>query len=372
MGAEGELHLTKALLGLQERSSGGQLHVLEPKDVPYLHTGHSLVFTIARNGHVWGKRLDGESSRGDIELEVFWPREDGCLIKLGPFYGDAVIPLGNNRRFDLFSGPAVLQEVLKVELLSQGAKEKIQLLSQSQQERIRSILSQKEIIQYELGTLMVRPGTDTTDFNYKQTLPYRRMDKPIPLLRDFNNEPCNIKVVDCSYGETKSRNSYCGNWTLNEYRDDQFKFYFLGNIEMTTGGDGGHFPVRVHRNMDASEVNRWYFGEKRFYAVQAERGRFDISGWLLCKGEKFIKPELRIMYGEHDFFEYFAVDDAVLMLEMEDAGDPTKGLFWTLGIAQNKHIREMTRLASNNPDLFVPLLSLTRRRVSEGATDTMS
>ena len=49
----------------------GRLQVFEPKDFPYLNTGKSLVFVIARNGMVWGKRLDDQSSKGDIELEVF-------------------------------------------------------------------------------------------------------------------------------------------------------------------------------------------------------------------------------------------------------------------------------------------------------------
>ena len=57
-------------------------------------------------------------------------------------------------------------------------------------------------------------------------------------------------------------------------------------------------------------------------------------------------------------FEYFAVDDAVLLLEefqeIDEGAMTVKPpeLYWTLGVVQNKFVRNLTRLASNNPDLL--------------------
>lgn len=318
----------------ESAAPSGRLQVLESKDFPYLHTGKSLVFVIARNGMVWGKRLDKQSSKGDIELEVFWPREDGCLVRqctgLARDYGVTV----------------------QVTLQSQLA---LKMFSREQERKIESILSQKEIIQYELGTLMVRPGTDTTDPNFKQALPYLRMDKTIPLLRYFSNEPCSIKVVDCSYGnkwQTSSRSSW-DFW----YDDATFDFKFSSQyIELRKIGSRNnpisYSDISKHEsNFDNGDTGI----VKKFFAAKLSGGKFDMSGVKL-RGNSKINPYLRIMYGEYDFFEYFEVDDAVFILEEETISAGTPKLFWTLGIAQNKHVREMMRLASNNPGLFAPLI----------------
>lgn len=311
----------------------GRLQVFEPKDFPYLNTGKSLVFVIARNGMVWGKRLDEQSSKGDIELEVFWPREDGCLIKqfCGANEGiEGPYKTLDGRRVNKFS----MEQIRKIE----------------------SILSQKETIQYELGTLMVR------DPNYKdwRHLPqYQRMKTPCKL--DFPlGEPCAIKVVNCSNNPKWQSSPNLSSW--NFYYDDaaiDFKF-FSDSIHregqrLVVGTPEN--PVRFTdiQNIESSFENYGAVIVKTFFTSRLSEGKFDMSGVKL-RGNVKIKPSLRIMYGEYDFFEYFEVDDAVLVLEEEiiSAGSPK--LSWTLGIAQNKHVREIMRLASNNPGLFAPLI----------------
>lgn len=316
----------------------GKLQVYEPKDFPYLNTGKSLVFVIARNGMVWGKKLDEQSSRGDIELEVFWPREDGCLIR--QWYSDGYGIVGP-------TGQTTLPR----------AREALHI-SVEQNRKIESILSQKEIIQYELGTLMVRPETDTTDHNYKQALPYRRMDKPIPLLRNFSSEPCNIKVVDCSYNCDKRLDTVAFTWKFF-YDDLAADFKFLSNniydkterllIGTTENPLGPSDIVNYESNFDNGTITEVH----RCFAAKLFNKQFDMSGVKLRSNKK-INPCLRIMYGEYDFFEYFEVDDAVLVLEEQTSSSYSPKLLWTLGIAQNKCVREMMRLASNNPNLFAP------------------
>lgn len=316
----------------------GRLQVFEPKDFPYLNTGKSLVFVIARNGMVWGKRLDKQSSKGDIELEVFWPRKDGCLVRqwtgTSEYYGVTV--------------QATMQSQLA-----------LKMFSREQERKIESILSQKEVIQYELGTLMVRPGTDTTDHNFKQTLPYRRMDKPIPLLRNFSNEPCNIIVVDCSYNRDKRLDTVAFTWKFF-YDDLAADFKFLSNKiydkteRLLIGTTENPIELSDIGNYENNFDNGIITEVHRCFAAKLLNKQFDMSVGRLRSNEK-INHSLRIMYGEYDFFEYFEVDDAVLVLEEQTFSSSPPKLFWTLGIAQNKFVREMMRLASNNPDLFRPL-----------------
>lgn len=326
----------------------GRLQVLEPKDFSYLHTGKSLVFVIARNGHVWGKRLDEQSSKGDIELEVFWPREDGCFLRINT---------SGSEPKEVYGMPFILREALINPIRTNH-------LTRSQVDKIELILSQKETIQYELGTLMVRPGIDTTDYNFQQALPYRRMDKLVPRLRLFNEEQCNIKVVDCSYDPHGSKWQPSRQWSWKFCYDDalfDFQFYSRDIYDgKKTRVIGTREDPISFRDISKHE-SEWDSGVtmivKKFFAARLSGGKFDMSGVRLRSNAR-INPSLRIMYGEYDFFEYFGIDDAVLVLEEETCSADFPNLYWTLGIAQNKHVREMMRLASNNPDLFKPLTEM--------------
>ncbi len=312
----------------------GRLQILEPKDFPFLHTGKSLVFTIARNGHVWGKRLDNESARGDVELEVFWPVEEGCLIR--------------ERSDGQYTTPLTVPEMRSRERFSK-----------EQFRKIETILSQKEKIQYELGTLMVRPFV-TADPNYKdwRHLPQYKRVTTKPKIDFPSGEPRNIKIVDCSYGENSSPLSYQGCWQpIYESLPSEFKFTSRGDMvsrhnKEIFSGLGSVLVGEISRWMKANLVGTTYF-----YVSRAENKKFNVADWEPCKERRMFKPELKIMYGEQDFFNYFTIDDAALLLEITDFANSNRNsqVSWTLAIAQNKLVREMMRLASNNPDLFDPL-----------------
>lgn len=331
------------LTSVDASGPSGRLQVFEPKDFPYLNTGKSLVFVIARNGMIWGKRLDKQSSKGDIELEVFWPKEDGCLIRI-------VIDAKVN----------VVSNSVPLCVLNQRNDFTIE-----QKRRIESILSQKEIIQYELGTLMVRPFPNL-DLDWRSISAFhRKTDKCI--LDFMHGEPCNIKVINCP----RSPNEYQSSLNLsswNFYYDDaaiDFKFFSDSiykinstckiNERLAVGTSEN--PVRFAdiQNIESRFDSNGAVIVKVFFASRLSEKKFDMSSIKLRNNIK-IKPSLRIMYGEYDFFEYFDIDDAVLVLEEETISAGLPKLSWTLGIAQNKHVREMMRLASNNSGLFAPLI----------------
>jgi len=336
----GELHgLSYSKLvsdSLEQPQPSGRLQVLEPKNFPYLHTGKSLVFVIARNGMVWGKRLDEQSSKGDIELEVFWPSEDGCLIRqwCGRDLGASV------------SSTFQMQKQLG-------------MFSNEQICKIESILSQKEIIQYELGTLMVRSVYDIGDAGWRNLPQYQRMTEKCKLNFPWDN-PCNIKVVDCSYKGVWQTSFNLSTWQF--YYDDvvaDFKFFtdslWEGKEKFSIGTREAPRSFKDVQNIESVFNREAAQIVKKFFAAKLSNRKFDMSGIKLRSDVK-INPCLRIMYGEYDFFEYFKVDDAVLVLEEETYSADFLKLYWTLGIAQNKLIREMMRLASNNLDLFAPLI----------------
>ncbi len=331
----------------------GRLQVFEPKDFPYLNTGKSLVFVIARNGMVWGKYLDRQSSKGDIELEVFWPSEDGCLVRQwglmrewgGEGYGSKLGPTG---QYTLLTARKTLNA------------------SVEQDRKIENILSQKDIIQYELGTLMVRPYV-TASWNH---LPqYQRMTN-LSKLNFWLGDPCKIMVVDCSYDRNKRPDTVAFTWKFF-YDDLAADFKFLSNniydktqrlfIGSTENPIGHSDIVNYESNFDNGTITE----VRRCFAAKLFNKQFDMSGVKL-RGNTKVNPCLRIMYGEYDFFEYFKVDDAVLILEEETISANSPKLFWTLGIAQNKLVREMARLASNNPDLFAPLIPKQHREDRDG------
>ena len=320
----------------------GRLQVFEPKDFPYLNTGKSLVFVIARNGMVWGKRLDEQSANGDVELEIFWPSDDGCLLRLKVANHISTATIG----------------CLNLDL------------SVEQRKKIRGILSQKEIIQYELGTLMVRSVYNIGDAGWRNLPQYQRMTEKCKLNFPWDN-PCNIKVVDCSY-DNKWQISRRTSWEFC-YNDATFDFKFSSRDIYNNGKNTR--VIGTHENpinfWDVSKhESGWDNGAamigKKFFAARLSGGKFDMSRVELRSNER-INHSLRIMYGEYDFFEYFEVDDAVLVLEEETCSADFPELYWTLGIAQNKHVREMMRLASNNPDLFAPLIP---KKYREGGKKT--
>src|SRR3989338_7934591 len=159
-----------------------------------LHTGHSLIFTIAPNGHVWGKKLDEKSGKTDVEVEIFAPAPGGYFLR----------QVGKNAITSII-------EVSAIESLRPTVEQK---------KKIITILSQKERINYLLGTLMLR----SHDIYLVGGYYYRYSDGESfgrPLINP-EELPYTIKVIDCSYG-SEPRKSALGYWDL-VYFNSQFVF----------------------------------------------------------------------------------------------------------------------------------------------------
>ncbi|MEK7090330.1 MAG: hypothetical protein AAB930_01965, partial [Patescibacteria group bacterium] len=226
--------------------------------------------------------------------------------------------------------------------------------------------SQKEKIQYELGTLMV-PSFVTDDLNYKNwrnSPQYQRVAEKCKLAFPLGY-PCAINVVDCTFNHYDWLSVGAFSTWQFRYDGSAADFKFFGTIHK----DGDRVvmgtaeePVSYTdiQNTESSFDNSAAKVVKRFFASRLSGRKFDMSGLRLRSNVK-IKPALRIMYGEYDFFEYFEIDDAILVLEEETVSADFPKIWWTLGIAQNKHVREMMRLASNNPDLFKSILPISVR-----------
>jgi len=295
-----------------------------------LHTGGSLVFTIAPNGKVWGKRLDGQSGNKDIELEIFWPDPCACLVRQKSWRDPERLDRAYHRAN----------------------------LTISQRQKIGTILNQKEKIQDVLGTVMVSATNRPT------------WSLPGNYIRDARWHNCklstsklcqSISVVDCTYGKTAQLISSLG---LVSIRYDDSKCAFRFSVvtpaaypwkEKTSGNRLHQIEGYIDTLFDLNKVVCFY--ERKddelpyvaFWASQAEDKEF-----LMPQGCPYgsTKPTIRAMYNENNFFDLFDVDDALLLLEEKRLTDSQFELHWTFCIAQNRLARNLARLNSNNSTLF--------------------
>ena len=293
-----------------------------------LHTGYSLIFTIAPNGHVWGKRLDEKSGKNDIEIEIFALGPGGCRFGKRENYREGLNATYTTQLFAPANPPKLTAE---------------------QERKINLILSQKERINYLLGTLMLKSYEISLVGNYHHRYSDgENFERPL-----INPEELlyKVRVVDCSY-DPEPKKSALDYWDL-VYFDSQFVFQF--NPRQTLRCNSGGPLITPGEVLDFSEAR---FGvhfidevkeypRVEFFAVQAENEKFDLRNWY----HKTLPPKLKIMYGEYDFFGYFLVDDAVLLLEEERLSETESKFYWTIGVAQNKLARNLMRLKSNNPEL---------------------
>lgn len=294
-----------------------------------LHTGHSLVFTIAPNGHVWGKRLDEKSGKNDVEVEIFAPVRGGYLFQ--QIKNGATIVSRSD--FGTYDSPKFTLE---------------------QDKKITMILSQKERIYYLLGTLILRSHEVSLVGDYHHwDCRWKDAFKRPPIINP-DKLPYAVKIVDCSYVPNEYyRISY---WNLG-YNDFQFEFVFSPRqtLRCKAGGplakpgevlDFSRTRFMTHFKDDVKEYPR-----VEFFAARAENKKFDLRSWQSPTLAKAFKPDLKIMYGEYDLFDYFEIDDAVLLLEEERTSETESKFYWTIGVAQNKLIRNLARLKSNNDEL---------------------
>lgn len=290
-----------------------------------LHTGHSLIFTIAPNGHVWGKKLDDKSGKNDVEIEIFAPERGGYLVRKQGAQTTTHHSAGNSKSFVTMSG--------------------ILITTAEQDKKIKTILAQKERIYYLLGTLMLRSHEVSLVGNYHHwNHSHRKLERP-----SINPEglPYAIKVVDCSYEPIQNCLSGLRHLELS-YDDASFRFRFNAKIRTRLGPD----KEEGYNDIVFDPIQYPEFGKNfprfHYFTAQAENKKFDLRSW----NHKTLPPELKIMYGEYNFFDYFEIDDAVLLLEEERTSETESKFYWTIGVAQNKLARNLMRLKSNNPELL--------------------
>lgn len=288
-----------------------------------LHTGHSLVFTIAPNGHVWGKRLDEKSGKNDVEIEIFAPTHGGYIFRK---ITSKITTISN------FKTDVVREPKLTVE----------------QDRKIKTILSQKEKITYLLGTLMLRSYEVSLVGNYHHwNCSHRKLEHPAISPEGLHYR---VKIVDCSYEPLQNRLSNLRHWSLSY---DDTSFYFQFNAQIPIRHEKNHAYGSLSGSLiNSKTVHYPEFGKDfprlHYFIAKAENKKFDLRSW----NRKTLPPELKIMYGEHNFFDYFEIDDAVLLLEEERTSETESNFYWTIGVAQNKVVRNLMRLKSNNPELL--------------------
>ncbi|OGZ99683.1 MAG: hypothetical protein A3D41_04680 [Candidatus Sungbacteria bacterium RIFCSPHIGHO2_02_FULL_41_12b] len=291
-----------------------------------LHTGISLVFTIAPNGKVWGKRLDVKSTSRDVELEIFSGTDDGYVLwKLD----------GGNR-----------------------VRRYPNVLTIEQRRKVDMIMFEERTITHLLSTIVVLAPINLPD-NYLPSM------RPYLLFRGLHEQPAlrrNIfaHVVDCSDDSSPLAGSKGGLWSI-QYCDKRFSFVFFDPREQDEYLQGRKLErneysianVCLHQR---AENNKTIFPRHEFYAVQAQNGEFDLFRSGAFQRQKlFLRSVVRVTYGGHDFFDYFKVDDVLLLLEEFRTTETDSEFTWTIAVAQNKFIRNILRLHSNSKTLFQAL-----------------
>jgi hypothetical protein len=264
-----------------------------------LHTGKSLVFTIAPNGHVWGKRLDVKSHGGDLELEIFAPYETMCFAKL----------------LRWADGKVRLDKALTSEHITNEQKKKVYM-----------ILAQKEQIEKMLPNLFLYRS-------YNMPCDFKREPESRTLL-EWPQIAVSIKVIREPFGLSFERSAA-----------GLFGFQY-----------DGQFTLVAEKHMRfCREVHRVGQEIHARYANSIEVGSFQISTFVArngmfhqLSGSGIGRRIWRVMDGEHNIFDRYDIDDALLLLEYEKESHMSH---WTLVPVQDMELREMVRKLSNNPSL---------------------
>lgn len=298
-------------------------------EVPFYRTKRSLICTISKNGHVWGKRLDKDSKKGDIELEIFAPYETACFVRRHPSEINQPPRYPNRLDSQLYGTPPRAGEEFTV----------------NQKLTIANIFAQKKKIDDQLKTLMLS--------NLHQWLArnmYGDLGSNQPNLGVPENAYNHIKILDCTNRSDRScmpnPHSHREQFKIT-YNDATFSFL------LTPISSGPFF--REHETHETGEYIPWDGpsctpdelgafnlhkelnpGKMYFHASVAKGGEFNLSTFPK-EAQKY-----RIQYGEFDLFEYARIDEALLFLEVISPFVPGKPLqfYWTLALAKNKKYRE--------------------------------
>lgn len=318
----------------KDSGTGSDLEITTVREekIEPLITEDSLIFTIAANGKTWPKRLDESSAKSDIELQIYSPVLDGCLVRemAKPKIPNAYyVPLSDQTNWNL--------------------------LTVEQQKKTNAILAQKERINYLLGTLMVPYPLELGGGYGKREPDYTKVKvgpENFGHLDHVKGNNYSVRVLDCSYGGRE--NCTLRGWLHRLWYDVQ-SFSFTAR---TQGSDlvDSIDVLKLIRERICGDNLRIDYPRTHLYAFVAQNKVFDTS--VLTKNEKhrlnlpITKDSLTIMYGELNIFDAFSIDDALLIHEEFRHSDTEKSQpYWTLCIAQNQMVGNLLRLRSNNPSL---------------------
>lgn len=297
--------------------------VVQPTEtVPFAHGDDgSLHCVIAPNGHVWGKSLDGESGKKDMELAVYAPTSNGYLWRTKAYM--------NNQWLDATS--------------YRGLRD---FLTKTQQEKIQLIMSQQDTLAKLIGCVHLGPQISLIGNYWRE----ENRDRAPLFLPNYS---FSSKVVDCSFTGQRDDES-CYSFFKISYDDIACAFLLRADEH-----------ALVFRSSE--ELNRWtkeVAGSRcvkiatargktlrfEFCAAQANEKAFNFYLTELHKKE-FVPQKLHVLYKGYNIFDFFAIDDALLLAEAY-MSDEQMTIAWTIAVAQNQHIRHMRRLCSNNLDLL--------------------
>lgn len=296
--------------------------------VPFAHGDDgSLHCVIASNGHVWGKFLDGESGRKDVELAVYAPTRDGYLWRTNIYR--------NNHWFDAASS---------VEFKD--------YLTKSQQEKIALIMRQESDLAKLLGCVHLPPAISSIGDYWREENRNRAPHFSLYLGGSHSG-----KAIDCSFMRQCDDESYHSFFKIS-YDDIACAFLIKAGehtLTFRSSEEFGQWTANVstvsHRCAEIA-TSRGEALQFEFCAAQANKKTFDFYWTTLYKKE--LSPRMRsVLYRGFNIFDFFAIDDALLLAEAIVSGEQMT-IGWTVAVAQNKHVRHLRRLCSNNPDLLLP------------------
>lgn len=298
--------------------------------VPFIYGDDgSLHCVIASNGYVWGKCLDGESGRKDVELAIYAPVNNGYIWRKANMSG----------LWCDVKNETVLRDCL----------------TQTQRAKIEIIMSQQSTLTKLLGCIHLHPttpfiGNYWREKNFNRAL--RFTDLPYwSVVGGF------AQLIDCSFAGQSDDKSYYSFFKISYddiacaflLRADEHALAFRSSEELSELAANAPTISRRCAEIATSQGKPLQF---EFCAAQANRKAFDFHGTTLCK--KGYIPRMRyVLYKGYNIFDFFAIDDALLLAETHTTEDGQMTIAWTVAIAQNQHVRHMRRLSLNNPDLLV-------------------
>lgn len=297
--------------------------VIQPTEkIPFVYGDDgSLHCVIAPNGHVWGKFLDGESEKKDVELAIYTPARGGYLWRTKSYMAGHWL------------GAASMTE---------GIGDRV---AKTQYKKIEIIISQQSVLEKLLGCFHLHSSASLIG-NY-----WRKENRDRNPRFVLYGVPFNTKFVDCSFEKQRDSISYHGFFEIR-YDDVACAFFCKAGEHTLAFRSSDEFSGWALAATEQERMKRpnsdkvsWIFD-----AAQAHNKAFDCYRTDLCKKE-FIPHIMHALFNGYNIFDFFAIDDVLLIAEARMLDGQTT-ITWTVAVAQNQHVRQLERLRSNNPDLL--------------------